>query len=1187
LKKRVDQACDRFEKAWKDRQGPRIEAYLAEVPEPEQMPLLRELLALELELRRNVGETPTPEEYLGRFPEHIELIHAAFANVPSDAASNPPGSGERPTTPHKPPPESSRADAGPPSPSGPPPIPDHIGRYKVIRRLGGGAYGDVYLAHDAVMDRQVAIKVPSAKLLATEWTRDEFLREARNVARLQHEGIVRAYDFGQETDGRCYIVYEFVEGESLAERIKAERIATDPLPAEEAARIVSEVADALHYAHLQETFHRDIKPANILLNRHGKPKATDFGLAVREEELAGEKGRLAGTLPYMSPEQVRREGHRLDGRSDIYSLGVVLYELLCGRRPFTATTEDELIDQILYREARPPRQIKDSIPRELERICLKALSKQIGDRYTTAGDLAEELRRTLPEQAVGRPKSMGPDGGGVRLPGLTFAQIREEPRVLLHRYVGPYFVKEYIGSGGTGIVYRASNAHTGQEVCIKALYPIAASALEPVSKSISRWVRGLAALNHPNIATPLDFAPLHLEDASSFYVATEFVQGTCLDRWNELLPQGPAAVTARLRVALKITEALQAAHTCTYIDEVGFECRGVLHGDIKPRNVIVRPDGSPVLIDFMMIDVNRFINPPLTIRECETGCYGTPGFMAPEQERDGIVTVRSDIFSLGKTFTLLFFPDQRTLAVPADECDTRLALVGLVRAMVEADPSLRPSDMADVVRQLVAADQPYLDQNVQFSVYRPGVVRPQQWYTLLAFAHLSERPPDAREDAPDPVEEVKRQAHQVLGEKLDEYRGSTQDSQHPVPGQGELTFMPEVPGMEFNPPSRTFVWEEGVHREEFRLRATPELDGQTARGRLTVFLGGIILAEVNLSILVDSSHRSGSKTDPLEAERARPYRRIFASYSRKDGWVVEQFKKYAGALGDEYVKKHIPLRAGEEWSGKLERLIEEADVFQLFWSTNSMHSPFVRREWEHALSLRRPNFIRPCYWEHPLPACPEKDLPPNDLRRIHFQCIPLVTKAPSLVGGRPSMGKKLYVGNLAYAVTDSDLQQMFAAHGTVQSAQIIMDRDTGRSKGFGFVEMSSPQEAQAAIDGLNGKEVGGRQLTVNEARPREDRGGGGRGGFGGGRGGSGRRYGAGGGGGGDDIDSTGLPTPGPPMDADPTLDETPRQEAVPGATTAKGSSLRQDTLARVLPWWPLIVLVLIIGAIFAAIMIQF
>src|ERR1700736_434673 len=105
------------------------------------------------------------------------------------------------------------------------------------------------------------------------------------------------------------------------------------------------------------------------------------------------------------------------------------------------------------------------------------------------------------------------------------------------------------------------------------------------------------------------------------------------------------------------------------------------------------------------------------------------------------------------------------------------------------------------------------------------------------------------------------------------------------------------------------------------------------------------------------------------------------------------------------------------------------------------------------------------------------------------------------------MGKKLYVGNLAYGVTDSDLQRLFEAHGSVQSAQVIMDRDTGRSKGFGFVEMNSDAEAQAAIQALNGKEVEGRALTVNEAKPREDRGGGG--GYGGGRGGSGgggRRY---------------------------------------------------------------------------------
>src|SRR5262249_2212501 len=145
-----------------------------------------------------------------------------------------------------------------------------------------------------------------------------------------------------EPDERCYIVYECVDGESLAERIKPKRIAEEPLLPEEAARIVAEVAEALHYAHLQGMFHRDIKPANILLDRQGRPKVADFGLAVREEDLAGQRGILVGTLPYMSPEQVRRESHHIDGRTDIYSLGVVLYELLCGRRPFEAKTTAEL-----------------------------------------------------------------------------------------------------------------------------------------------------------------------------------------------------------------------------------------------------------------------------------------------------------------------------------------------------------------------------------------------------------------------------------------------------------------------------------------------------------------------------------------------------------------------------------------------------------------------------------------------------------------------------------------------------------------------------------------------------------------------------------------------------------------------------------------------------------------------------
>src|SRR5262249_17291503 len=157
--------------------------------------------------------------------------------------------------------------------------PQRIGRYQVVSRLGGGAFGDVYLARDEVMNREVAIKVPSARLLATTQARELFIAEARSVAQLRHEAIVRVYDFGQEPDGHCYIVYEYIAGTNLAERIKPERLAAEPLTLEEVAAIVAQVADALHYAHLQGLIHRDIKPANILLDRRAKPLVADFGLA--------------------------------------------------------------------------------------------------------------------------------------------------------------------------------------------------------------------------------------------------------------------------------------------------------------------------------------------------------------------------------------------------------------------------------------------------------------------------------------------------------------------------------------------------------------------------------------------------------------------------------------------------------------------------------------------------------------------------------------------------------------------------------------------------------------------------------------------------------------------------------------------------------------------------------------------
>jgi beta-lactam-binding protein with PASTA domain/tRNA A-37 threonylcarbamoyl transferase component Bud32 len=260
------------------------------------------------------------------------------------------------------------------------------GRYRILKRIGSGGMADVYLAEDEVLGRRVAIKILNERHAGDDQFIERFRREAQSAAALSHPNVVAIYDRG-EAEGTYYIAMELLDGRNLKELI----VARGPAPPKIVVEYARQILAALAYSHRHTIVHRDIKPHNVVVDGDGRVKVTDFGIARGGASQMTEVGSIVGTAQYLSPEQAR--GEAVDPRSDLYSLGIVMYELLTGSVPFTGDSPVEIAMKHLSATAPPPSEVREGVPRELDLVVMRALAKDPDDRYASAEEMDADLER--------------------------------------------------------------------------------------------------------------------------------------------------------------------------------------------------------------------------------------------------------------------------------------------------------------------------------------------------------------------------------------------------------------------------------------------------------------------------------------------------------------------------------------------------------------------------------------------------------------------------------------------------------------------------------------------------------------------------------------------------------------------------------------------------------------------------
>lgn len=386
------ECIERFCNAWQSGTRPRLVDFLQQLPESQRQAGLRVLLTQDLLYRRMGGDVPQQSDYADLPAEYLEIVTAVVAvlsassgaettiSEPCETELDPVRNGSVVQSPESQvPPQELRKKLST----------RFVGSYEILSEIASGGMGVVYKARHSRLGRIAAIKLIKAGELANDDQIRRFHLEAQATAELDHPGIVQVYEVGQE-DNQHYLAMAFIDGQTLWQMVK-----DSPLPPRQAARIMQQVAEAVHYAHCKGIIHRDLKPQNILVTKDGQPKVTDFGLAKRQAADSGltGTGQILGTPSYMPPEQISANSSDVGPLADVYSLGATLYCLLTGRPPFQAATPLNTMLQVLEQDPVSPRSLSGGISSDLETICVKCLQKDWGRRYQSAMAFAEDLVR--------------------------------------------------------------------------------------------------------------------------------------------------------------------------------------------------------------------------------------------------------------------------------------------------------------------------------------------------------------------------------------------------------------------------------------------------------------------------------------------------------------------------------------------------------------------------------------------------------------------------------------------------------------------------------------------------------------------------------------------------------------------------------------------------------------------------